>query len=92
MGPGPFRLPLRKEPWANFGGWTVCPVCLTLWRPWRGSYLPCHAKCLLTDEAQDELADELGVGQAEQAERLGVTVAVIRASIAASLKRRRGAA
>lgn len=89
MSDSPFRLPLRETPWQGFDKFTTCPVCGGPWRPWEGSLLPCHAKCLLTEEAQDDLADEVGVTQADQAKRLGVSVAVIRASVDAALRRRK---
>ena len=44
------RMPLRETPWPAGGGGNIkCPVCGNKWRPWAGSLLPCHARCLLTD-------------------------------------------
>lgn len=84
----PLRMALRDTPWPSTGQFIACPVCGESWRPWCGSRLPCHAKCVLTEAAQDALLDEYGVTQAEQAALLGVSVPVIRASVAAALRRR----
>jgi hypothetical protein len=77
-----FNVPLRTSPWASgiYHGRHECPVCGKAWWPWAGSYLPCHARCLMTESAQDEILacpDTVGV----IADRLGVSVAVIRASL-----------
>ena len=83
------RMPLRAEPWtAGPHPFRPCPVCGVTWRPWFSSRLPCHAKCLLEPEDQDALCDELGTTKNQQAKRLGLTVAVFRASIAEALRRR----
>ena len=52
-----YRLPLRDEPWGAGVPYQDCPVCGEHWRPWCGSHLPCHAKCLLTDEAAEIVRD-----------------------------------
>lgn len=92
-----FRLPLRDEPWpVGDNGWHTCPVCGRPWRPWAGSLLPCHGKCLLTERAQDDLldyaVDESTEPLARIAERLGLTLAVVRSSIIAAKRRRRARA
>lgn len=84
-----FRLPLLTEPRPpGPHSPRPCPVCGQGWQPWPGSYLPCHGRCLPTEEAQDALLDEQGVTEAEQARRLGVSVAVVRSSIFAARRRR----
>ena len=85
---GCVRHRLRAEPWPpGESGWRRCAVCDEPWRPWAGSRLPCHARCFLSPEEQESLLDERA-RIAEQAERLGVTIGVIRASHFAALKRR----
>jgi hypothetical protein len=86
---GRFKMELRSEPWGK-GDYTfrICPVCAEKWRPWPNSLLPCHAKCLLTEAAQDELLDEDATAT-EQVRRLGLTIGTIRASLAAARRRRR---
>lgn len=82
------RIPLREEPWQSPEiGPRPCPVCGELWRPWVGSFLPCHARCLFTDEEQDALLEE-NATRAAQARRLGVTVSVIQAALSAARRRR----
>ena len=81
---------MRGAPWKMGEGaneWTACPVCGVPWRPAGGSLLPCHAKCLFTPELQDELLDEAATERA-QAERLGVTKGIVRASLHAARRRR----
>lgn len=44
------RMPLR-DPWPlGKHESRPCPVCGESWIPWPGSRLPCHGRCLLTDE------------------------------------------
>jgi hypothetical protein len=66
---------------------TVCPVCKEYWMPWAGSRLPCHGKCLFTEEAQDELLDDPRTEQ-QIARDLGVTNSVVRAARGAARKRK----
>lgn len=68
-------LPMRLEPWPPRTPARTCPICGTWWRPWTGSFLPCHASCLFSPEdkrtirrraltemrALDVVAAELGV-------------------------------
>lgn len=83
------RMPLRAEPWPpGPHPFRPCPVCGVAWRPWCGSLLPCHGKCLLEPDDQDALLDEIGVTEHQQARRLGLTVSVIRANIADARRRR----
>lgn len=83
-----FRAPLRFAPWPN-GPHTSrkCVVCGELWLPWKGSRLTCHARCLLTEPAQLALLDDPRSNE-KIAEDLGVTTAVVRASIFAARKLR----
>lgn len=91
-------MPMRKVPWDRFlddlsaKNYRECPVCGGPWRPWHGSYLPCHAVCLVPPALQDELLDEQCVTVGEQAARLGVNEGTVRAAIAQARKRRRGGA
>jgi len=50
--------------------------------------MPCHARCLLYEWAQDELAD-LKESEARIALRLGLKLTVVRASIQEALRRRK---
>jgi len=87
-----FRIPLRDQPWPYGEGrlpTTKCPICGDIWIPWAGSMLPCHARCLLTDDAQDRLLDEADT-VLNQANKLGVSPSVVRASIFAARRRRNG--
>jgi len=82
------RLPLRETPWGPSEPERPCPVCGGWWRPWVGSTMPCHARCLLYEWAQDELAD-LKESEARIALRLGLKLTVVRASIQEALRRRK---
>lgn len=79
-----FRLPLLLEPRAmGKHPSRPCAVCGELWRPWAGSRLPCHARCLFTDEGRRELLalfrDETVLGgYAALAKHFGVSASVIR--------------
>lgn len=42
-------VPLLEHPRAVDGRTEPCQVCGGLWKPSRGSRLPCHPKCLLTE-------------------------------------------
>ncbi len=86
-----FRMALREEPWAvGEHPYGPCPVCGVPWRPWPGSMLPCHAKCLLAQWAQDELLDS-STSVVDLAKRLGITASTVRASIYEARERRKGA-
>lgn len=83
------RMPLRSEPWPpGAHAPRECPVCWDYWRPWAGSYLPCHGRCLFTEDEQDALLDEDRTAKA-QAQDHGVTQSVIRAALGAAMKRRK---
>ena len=42
-----FQHPLRLRPWPQGNHpWGFCPVCRGGWRPYAGSLLNCHARCL----------------------------------------------
>lgn len=76
---------LRKEPWpaleeGYYHPSMPCPVCGQLFRPWAGSYLPCHARCLMTEEEQDAMLYS-NKSNKQLSQELGVTLSVIRASI-----------
>lgn len=82
------NLPLRKEPWGPGPHQRrPCPVCGSGWWPWAGSFLPCHGRCLFTSEEQDALLDDPRT-ESKLAADIGVTVAVLRASLTAARKRR----
>ena len=49
--------------------------------------MPCHAKCLFTEEAQDKILRSKKTGT-RLAKELGVTTSVIRAVIAEARKRK----
>jgi hypothetical protein len=79
------KVKLRAEPWtlANGGGtWQACPCCVKRWRPFVGSRLPCHAKCLYTAEDKAkirELYQASSITEKKLAELLGITPAMVRA-------------
>lgn len=76
----PMRLPLLAEPRPTGSQEPkTCPICNEYWMPWAGSFLPCHGKCLFTEEAQDDL---LAINRTEQtlAKETGVSGSVIRAA------------
>lgn len=77
------RLQLREKPWPP-GKKRTCPVCKKPWWPWAGSYLPCHSKCLFTEQEQADIKAHTGTIQQIAAE-YGVTVSVI-----ISVTRKRG--
>ncbi len=83
------RMQLRAEPWP-MGAHPPrpCPVCGEPWRPWALSRLPCHGKCLFTEEEQDKILADPRT-QKEVAAALGVTVCTIRAAEGAAHRRKR---
>lgn len=86
--PRGFRLPMRKIPWSRDGiGEYPCPVCGKAWSPWVGSLLPCHGRCLLTEELQEALLDEDATLKT-QADRRGVTYSVVMSAMRAARRRR----
>lgn len=76
------RLPLRTEPWPVGANHAACPVCSLPWRPFAGSRLPCHARCLFDDRAREVLKEVASSGsyrtQGDLASDLGVSVDVLR--------------
>lgn len=69
-----FTLPLLDLPWPIGRQPTrPCPICNETWQPTGGSRLPCHGKCLWTEEGavfiandpriEAKLVDELGVNR-----------------------------
>lgn len=78
--PAMMRVHLRDEPWDRQGGWTTCPLCGEPWRPWARSLLPCHAKCIWTDEGALVLLRS-PLSMRELSEMLGVTSSIVRAGI-----------
>jgi hypothetical protein len=72
------RIPLRDEPWPpGLNGPIPCPVCGKPWWPWAGSVLPCHGRCLFTDEEELAIVADPRTFR-EIAGELGVTTSVIR--------------
>jgi hypothetical protein len=71
-------IPLLKKPWPKGeNGWIPCPVCGQPWRPWAGSYLPCHARCLFDDDEERAIKNDPRSTRVI-ANELGVTESVIR--------------
>ncbi len=73
-------MPMRAQPWPKGAAhpWRPCPVCGDRWRPWAGSLLPCHAKCMWTPEGAMMLfRDRRTETRLETA--LGLTRSIIRA-------------
>lgn len=84
----PWRLPLRTEPWApDDCKARTCPLCGAWWKPWPGSVLPAHGRCIWTPEAAVALLDDPRV-QTELADALGVSISVIRAGLKAGEQHR----
>ena len=77
------RLPLRTEPWPVGAHHETCPVCSLPWRPFVGSRLPCHARCLFDTVARDHLVEIASSGayrtQLDLASDLGVSIGILRA-------------
>ena len=82
-------MPLRAEPWPRGAhGKRPCSVCGRAWIPWAGSYLPCHGRCLFTDEARAAIIADPRT-EKEIALDLGVTVSVVRGVRRAGERRER---
>lgn len=79
------RLPLLDEPRGPGPHPQIeCPICSGPWQPWAGSRLPCHTKCLLTDEGVSACLHHFreSNGSVQSiADKMGVTVAVIRGTL-----------
>jgi hypothetical protein len=83
------RLPLLKEPRPpGKAPERPCPICGERWRPAAGRVLPCHARCLFHEQAQDDILDGPD-GPVVVARHLGVPVKVIDAAMTAARKRRK---
>ena len=75
----PWRLPLNPEPYGPGPHKpSECPVCGAWWRPYPGSHLPGHGKCLWTDDAARALITDPR-HQYQLAADIGVSISVIRA-------------
>lgn len=85
-------MPLRTTPYKGQGKFQFCEVCGGPWRPWAGSVLPCHARCLYAPADQDTLLEVCeGRGTRplkEIAEALGVTLGILNANTRQAIKRR----
>ncbi len=86
-------IPLTPEPLAGTGDFQRCSVCDGYWRPWAGSRLPCHARCLYSEVDQDELLRICEVPSFEYsvsdvARHLGVTLGILTASTRQAINRR----
>lgn len=47
-----FRIPLLETPRPKgMHEEILCPICGKKWKPWAGSRLPCHSRCLFTEDA-----------------------------------------
>jgi hypothetical protein len=81
-------LPLRDIPWDGIARpkRSHCPICGGHWAPWRGSVLPCHARCLYDEDGRLELVRIYQSGafrtQADMAKAMGVTTSVLIALLA----------
>ena len=83
----PMRLPMLLDPRPMGSQLSrTCPICNEYWMPWAGSRLPCHGKCLFTEEAQEALLDDNRTEQ-ELARVVGVSGSVIRAARGAARRR-----
>lgn len=78
------RLPMRTEPWPRATPARDCPVCGTWWRPWTGSLLPCHTRCLFSREDRRTIArtalarDGRPRRLADMAREYGITESILR--------------
>ena len=79
------RIPLRTDPWPiGAHAPRPCPICGKHWRPWAGSVLPCHARCLFDADGVRAILEHPGTNAAA-ARAYGLTDGVLR-----SLRRRAG--
>ncbi len=78
--PAMMRMTILTEPWPEGGKPIECPVCGESWRPWRNSYLPCHGRCLWTDEGAIEIYRS-PLSCKELCEMLGVTYPTLNVGI-----------
>lgn len=71
-------------------GEIICFRCKKPWRPWPVSPLPCHAKCYLAPEIQDDLLAvrlRFPVSIVRMAADFGVSTGVMRASLVEAARR-----
>jgi hypothetical protein len=84
------RLPLRTDPWPvprEGRAAKECPICGMPWRPWKGSRLPCHGRCLLNESGIAQVMHlwKTSPGSLIQiAEKLGVPASVVSATLHAN--------
>lgn len=86
-------IPLRDDPTVGQGEFQQCPVCDGPWRPWAGSRLPCHARCLYAPADQDALlaiceAPAVDYTLSDVSAALGVTPGILTANTRCSINRR----
>lgn len=74
-----FTMPLLARPLEDLSP-RLCPVCGKFWRPWSGSLLPCHARCLWTQPAAVALVYDTRPITV-LAQDVGVSIATVRAGI-----------
>jgi hypothetical protein len=79
------RLPMREEPWPQGSNAArPCPICGKHWRPWAGSRLPCHAKCLYEPATLRMITEEvlsLADGMRTIARRMGLSYESLRSIV-----------
>lgn len=72
-------------PWGRFEPTRPCPICGQPWSPWVGSRLPCHARCLLDDEAKLALMDLIATDPRATltavAEAMGISISALRSAL-----------
>lgn len=72
------RVPLLPAPWPPGAPASACMFCGGYWKPWPGSRLPCHARCIWSPEGALALATDLRTDR-ELAAAIGTTISVVRA-------------
>lgn len=78
------RLPMREVPWPPGGCTTTCPLCGGYWRPFAGSFLPAHAKCLFSPEDKERIRQMVLSSTKrldDTAAELGIPTQIVRAII-----------
>ncbi len=71
-------MPMRTKPWPQKQSRArLCPICGTTWRPWAGSFLPCHARCLFQEHAAEAIRSS-AASDGKLAAGYGVTPSIIR--------------
>lgn len=86
------RMQLRAKPWP-MGAHPprLCPVCEEPWHPWAMSRLPCHARCLFTEQEQDAILND-SRRLVDIAAALRVSINTVRAAERMAWLRRGGSA